>query len=130
MQFITQKEALEALRRGERVQFHFGNKSIEINRDTTFEELRWGLMEYFTLTSNDVINGKYSIIEERHEEMEKEYGYVVVKMHYTDNSIHEIQCICFDREKANKECERIQKEIDPDFNEWKVVYEALVEIIR
>ncbi|WP_425203661.1 hypothetical protein [Priestia megaterium] len=62
--------------------------------------------------------------------MEKEYGYVVVKEHYTDESIHDIQCVCFDREIANKEAERIQNEIDPEHCEWRVSYQPFVKIVR
>ncbi|MGG3102042.1 hypothetical protein ABEP12_01940 [Bacillus velezensis] len=58
-----------------------------------------------------------------------ENGFVVVKEHYTEEDIREIQCFCFDRDKASTEAERIQNEIDPEHNEWKVTYES-VEIIR
>ncbi|UWD95708.1 hypothetical protein NX081_11420 [Bacillus velezensis] len=58
-----------------------------------------------------------------------ENGFVVVKEHYTEEDIRENQCFCFDRDKASAEAERIQNEIDPEHNEWKVSYEP-VEIIR
>lgn len=81
MEFISNKEALEALNRGERVQFHFGEKSIEINKDTNFEDLRWWLGANFTLTLNDVVNGKYSIIKENTDSADSREYFVVFEEH-------------------------------------------------
>jgi hypothetical protein len=58
------------------------------------------------------------------------YGFAVVKSHYVDESFHEIQCFCFTQDKAFEESVRIQKEIDPEHNEWKVYIEPMVEIVR
>ncbi len=61
---------------------------------------------------------------------EQEYGFVVVKEHYTKEEIHEIQCFCFEREIAERERNRIQNEIDPEYNEWRVGIESFVEIAK
>jgi hypothetical protein len=58
------------------------------------------------------------------------YGFVITKEHYVDEGIHEIQCICFSKEKAEDESIRIQNEIDPEHNEWKICITPLVEIVR
>lgn len=56
--------------------------------------------------------------------MDGKLAYVVIKEHFTKEDIHEVQCVCLTREKANEECEKLQKEIDPNYREWKVVYVA------
>ncbi|PAV30300.1 hypothetical protein CIL05_07470 [Virgibacillus profundi] len=60
--FITREEALKALKKGKRVQFHWKDKVAEISPDTTLNELRWNLMANLKLLVSDVVNGKYSII--------------------------------------------------------------------
>lgn len=61
---------------------------------------------------------------------EKRYGFVVIKTHYTNETIFEIQCFCFTIDKARIERDRIQSEIDPNYNEWKVIIETLVDIVE
>lgn len=63
------------------------------------------------------------------DDLGKNYGFVVVKEHYTQEDIHEIQCFCFTKDKAEEEQQRIQNEIDPAHNEWKVVINPFVEIV-
>ncbi|MBB5148631.1 hypothetical protein [Ureibacillus thermosphaericus] len=63
--FISRNEAEKALSEGKRVKFHWNGLSVEIDKLTTLNDLRWLLREkkaMFYLTVNDVVNGKYSII--------------------------------------------------------------------
>lgn len=60
--FLTRKEALEALEKGKRVNFHWRDKTTEITLNTTLNDLRWNLMANLKLIVDDVTNGKYSII--------------------------------------------------------------------
>lgn len=63
--FITREQAEKALEQGKRVQFHWRDETTEINKETSFEDLRWNLRHknaVFCLTVNDVVNGSYSII--------------------------------------------------------------------
>ena len=62
--YMTQVESQIALKRGDRVRFHFRNQSMEIDLDTTLEDLRWGLMARMTLTASDIKETAYSIIVE------------------------------------------------------------------
>ncbi|RKO61808.1 ASCH/PUA domain-containing protein [Caldibacillus debilis] len=61
MDFITREEAQEALKRGERVLFHYQGKSTEVTLDTDLNDLRDAFLAKF-LTIDDVVNGKYSIL--------------------------------------------------------------------
>ncbi|MGD6876901.1 hypothetical protein [Bacillus infantis] len=62
--------------------------------------------------------------------MDKQYCFVVIMQNYLNESIHEIQSVCLTRETANKECERLQQLIDPEYNKWKFVYESMVDLIN
>lgn len=63
MDFITYEDAREALKRGERVLFHYQGKSTEVTLDTDLNDLRYAFLANLTLTIDDVVNGKYSILE-------------------------------------------------------------------
>jgi hypothetical protein len=60
--FITYEDAREALKRGERVLFHYQGKSTEVTLDTDLNDLRDAFLAKLTLTIDDVVNGKYSIL--------------------------------------------------------------------
>jgi len=62
MDFITREKAQEALKRGERVLFHYQGKSTEITLDTDLNDLRNAFLTKLTLTIDDVVNGNYSIL--------------------------------------------------------------------
>ncbi|MBR2246302.1 MAG: hypothetical protein IJ880_04640 [Bacilli bacterium] len=61
--FLTREEALKALKKGSRVQFHWRGKTTEITLNTTLNDLRWNLMANLKLLVSEVTNGKYSIIK-------------------------------------------------------------------
>lgn len=62
IEYISHIESQAALKQGKRVRFNYGHKSVEINLDTTLEDLRWRLMAQTTLTAADVKENAYSII--------------------------------------------------------------------
>ncbi|WP_044737130.1 hypothetical protein [Geobacillus kaustophilus] len=64
MAYITYDEAREALENGKRVLFHYQGKSTEVTLDTSLEELRDAFLAKLTLTMNDVITGKYSLLKD------------------------------------------------------------------
>lgn len=59
---LSRDEALEALKNGKRVQFHWQGKVTEIDTETTLDDLRWNLMGRLSLLVSDVTSNNYSII--------------------------------------------------------------------
>lgn len=76
---ITREEAYQALHNGERVRFHFKDKSVEIDLHTGTSELRSQLSSHMELTLKDVINGVFSIIKEHHLKIEPQYFLDIIK---------------------------------------------------
>lgn len=62
---ISHIDANNALLNGQRVNFHWRGLSVEVNKSTTLEDLRWLLRDkksVWYLTVKDVVSGNYSII--------------------------------------------------------------------
>lgn len=58
------------------------------------------------------------------------FGYLLILKHYTKEDVYDVQCFCLSKTVAERERERIQNIVDPEYNEWYVDINPLVEIIE
>ncbi|MCR6845170.1 hypothetical protein [Bacillus sp. IBL03825] len=54
--------------------------------------------------------------------------YVVTLRHYTDEAYFDIECVCPTKEIAKEQVAKLQREKDPDYNEWKYSWD-IVKVI-
>jgi hypothetical protein len=61
--YSTWEEARMAVEEGKKVMFHHKGIEVLVEKNTKFQDLQWNYFGTFGLTWNDILNGKYSIVQ-------------------------------------------------------------------